>query len=264
MKQSTTLFRAILILIILLPGAVLRAHCSFSEHRADFYAVLPFCQSPELDAWMKCISSDMIDNYRGTVRPEFGEFNFYEYLKVKYPPFKCKHRLLFHWGFNSFPWTDFLQKKVEGYGWDIKTIDAFKEEIRAEQKRRNSAAVEMTEKLFGYASSGRDAAYANAIVSIVYDLHLIGDYTSDNTDLDGLQLFRSAVGDLINSLRRLDETGSKEFIKKIQKEVNTDEDIQIRADNLMRLLHQDGPSFFLKVQDGSLAIRWKEQGIQLK
>lgn len=258
------LCKIILMSVILLQNAAASAHGSFNEHKADFYAVLPFCQSPEIDAWMKCISSDMIDNYRGTVRPEFGGLNFYDYLKEKYPPFKCKHRALFHWGFNSTPWTDYLQEKVEGYGWDDGKISLFREEITAEQQRRNFAANEMTEKLFGYASGGRDAAYANAMISIVYDLHLIGDYTSDNTDLDGLQLFRSAVGDLINSLRKLDDASSRSLIRNIQREVNTEEDVQIRADRLMQLLHKEGPSFFLKAQNGSLARRWEERGIQLR
>jgi len=254
----------ILSTLLLLQCLFLHAHGSFSEHRADFYAVLPFCQSQEIDAWMKCISSDMIDNYRGVIRPEFDGLNFYDYLKEKYPPFKCRHRALFHWGFNSTPWTNHLQEKVEGYGWDLETIESFKDEIRKEQQRRNFTANEMTEKLFGYSSGGRDAAYANAMISIVYDIHLIGDYTSDNTDMDDLQLFTSTVGDLINSLRKLDDTQSRDFIKNIQKKVNTDEDIQTRADNLMQLLYSDGPAFFKKAQGGSLASRWKNQGISLK
>lgn len=252
-------------LLLWMPAIRLQAHGSLNEHKADFYAVLPFCPNQEIDDWMKCISSDMIDNYRGVIRSEFGNLNFYDYLKQKFPPFKCKHRALFHWGYNSTPWSDYLQKKVEGYGWDTGKISLFREEIVREQQRRNHTANEMTEKLFGYASSGRDAAYANALISIVYDIHLIGDYTSDNSDLDGLQLFSSAVGDLINSIRKLDDSElSRTLVKEIQKTVNTSEDVQVRADRLMELLYREGPSFFIKAQNGSLARRWEKIGLRLK
>ncbi|MBQ0006046.1 MAG: hypothetical protein KBS57_01400 [Alistipes sp.] len=259
------LFITLSVILLWLPAYMLQAHGSLSEHKADFYAILPFCQNPELDEWMKCISSDMIDNYRGVIRPEFGDLNFYDYLKKKFPPFKCKHRALFHWGYNSTPWSDYLQAKVEGYGWDAGKIAIFKKELVQEQQRRNHAANEMTENIFGHASSGRDASYANALISIVYDIHLIGDYTSDNSDLDGLQLFTSAVGDLINSLRKLDDSElSRRLIREIQKAVNTSEDVQIRADRLMELLYREGPSFFVKAQNGSLAGRWEKRGLSLK
>jgi len=237
---------------------------SFTSHRADFYAVLPFYESKELDEWMKMISYDLIDNYKGVQRSEYGERSFYDYLREKFPPFKCKHRMLFHWGYNATPWSDALQQKVEGYGWDEEKISLFKKEIVREQQKRNSEANRKTEELFGFASGGKDAGYANAMISLIYDVHMLGDYTPDNSDLDGIVSFSSVIGDLINALRKLDAVESKPLVKDIQNAANNDKDVQIRATDVLMILAEKCPVFLLNAENGTLARRWEKRGLDIR
>lgn len=255
-----------LLLGLLLAAAPLRAHAGFELHKADFYAVLGFQENKKVTAWMRCISSRMIDGYKGVELPEYGGLNFYDYLKAEFPGFKCKHRLLFHWGYNARPWNDALQAKAEALPWgkDPAELRRFQQTITREQQRRNREANALTEELFGFSPRGKEASWANAMISIVYDTHLIGDYTPDNRDLDGLQDFRSVVGDLINALRKLDESRSRDLARRIGRigdSAGTASEIPQAAEELLRLLSAELPGFLKTAQDGSLARRFEQQGI---
>lgn len=262
MKKLTTI-------VILLCGMLqinCRAHSGFEQHKADFYAVLGFEENAAVTAWMRQISSKMIDGYKGVALPEYGGLDFYNYLKSEFPGFKCKHRLLFHWGYNSRPWNDGLQAKVDALPWgrDPAEVLRFRQTVANEQQRRNREANAMTEKLFGFASGGRDAAYANAMISIVYDVHLIGDYTPDNKDFDGVQEFGSVVGDLINAIRKIDEAEGRELVKSIQAASREEIPVQKKAEKLMDILRTDMPSFLRRAQNGSLKRRFAKQGINFE
>ena len=234
-------------------------HGSCEAHVADFYDVFGFEYNDSLSAWMRHLSSNVIDQYNGegeyVIDGEVRVMGFYDYLKAKYEPFKCKHRVLFHWGYNSLPWTDYLQEKVEGYGWDSLKISEFKRELITEQKRRNGKANAMTEDVFGFAHGGKEARLARAIVSIAYDVHLIGDYTPDNSDMDGLCTFESVIGDLINNLRVIDNSGTKTLVKQIQSVSRTDDDVQIRAQEIMYLLKENLRIILAKHNDSRISGR---------
>lgn len=262
MKKIT----AIVIIICSMLQVNCRAHSGFEQHKADMYAVLGFEENPQVTAWMRQISSKMIDGYRGIALPEYNGLDFYNYLKSEFPGFKCKHRLLFHWGYNSRPWNDDLQAKVDALPWGDAPaeVSRFKQVIVNEQQRRNREANEMTEKLFGFASGGKDAAYANAMISIIYDVHLIGDYTPDNKDLDGVQEMNSVIGDLINAIRRLDGIRGRQLVKKIQTASREEITVQEKAVKLLELLSTDMPSFLQKAQGGSLKRRFAQNGITFK
>lgn len=256
---------AILFVLGIMVSGKVEAHSGFELHKADFYAVLGFEENAKVTAWMRQISSKMIDGYRGVELPEYNGLNFYDYLKAEFPGFKCKHRLLFHWGYNSSPWNDKLQAKADALKWDAAELQRFKNALIKEQKRRNFEANAMTEQLFGFASGGRDASYANAMISIVYDVHLLGDYTPDNKDFDGVQDFGAVVGDLINSVRKLDDKRSKELIRKIRAaSLATDKSVNIRAENIIAILSDEFPRFLKSARDGSLARRFQARGISFR
>ena len=264
MKKTLMAFVAALSFIF---GGRVSAHSGFDLHKADFYAVLGFNETTQVTEWMRYISSKMIDGYRGEVLPEYGGLNFYDYLKSQFPGFKCKHRLLFHWGYNSRPWNPELQAKADALPWgkNPSEVKRFQKMLSDEQQRRNKEANALTERLFGFASGGKDAAFANAMISIVYDVHLIGDYTPDNKDFDGVQDFRSVVGDLINALRKLDDTSSKMIVKKVQTVANNEAvSVHVRAEKLLAVLSAEVPAFLKTAQGGSLARRFNRQGITFK
>ena len=249
-----------------LASIICQAHSGFDLHKADFYDVLGFEENAKVTAWMRQISSKMIDGYKGVELPEYGGLDFYNYLKAEFPGFKCKHRLLFHWGYNSTPWNDELQAKADGLPWgrNPSEVKRFRQIIANEQQRRNREANAMTEKLFGYASGGKDAAFANAMISIVYDVHIIGDYTPDNKDFDGVQDLGSAVGDLINAIRKLDEPLGRELVKSLQRVSREQISVQQKAEKLLAVLCREMPSFLQKAQGGSLKRRFEKQGIRFR
>ena len=119
------------------------AHASWQQHADDMYEVFGFERNEELTNWMKFVSSVLIDNNNSdnAFSKDGISFNFYSYLQEKYPDFQCKHRFLFHWGYNSRPWSTYLQDKVNRYGWSEEMIKNFQTDLVAEQKRRNGFAI---------------------------------------------------------------------------------------------------------------------------
>lgn len=232
--------RVILIFLLASLSFVSRAHGSWREHADDMYAVFGFQENDDVTYWMRFISSEMIDKVNND--------GFYDALKVRYPWFKCTHRALFHWGYNAIPWNPVIEKKVLSYA-SKNNIDPdglkheFLDVLRAEQKRRNALMNSETEKLFGFSSGGRDARYANAIVSLAYDIHLVGDYMSDNRSLSGVAEFSDIIADIVISVRKIDPEAAKPFIKGLNASQKGFSDVQLRADSVMAYLKVAMPGF---------------------
>ncbi|NDV56565.1 hypothetical protein [Bacteroides sp. 519] len=235
------------------------AHKKCAEHVDDMIAVFGFEENNKLKEWMQFISSDMIDKHEP----------FYSTLCNNHLGFKCKHRLLFHWAYNARPWSSELEKRIKKYceEYDLNVesnLRIFKSEIKSEQIKRNRKINEETEKMFGFAHGGRDAAYARFFASIAYNVHLIGDYTSDNTDLDGLQSLNEIISSIIIELRNLDNIKCKNIIRGITQINNCYSDSQKKADALMEYLKKNVPTFIKEAQNGSIKRRLSKHGFILK
>ncbi len=253
----------VLIALLSLICPVSSAHGSWEQHADDMYEVLGLERNEKLTNWMRFVSSVLIDNNNADYAfSDNGEpFDFYAYLKEKYPGFQCKHRLLFHWGYNSRPWSSYLQDKVEGYGWTETMIQSFQADLIAEQKRRNGFANHYTENVFGFEHGGKEARVARVLISIVYDVHLLGDYEPDNTDLDGLQDISSVVGDIINNINALDKHNGSTMCKLLKKISQSQENgVQDKATVLLRLLKDNFGDFLKVAQDGDLADHLNKNG----
>ena len=243
----------------------LLAHGSWQEHAEDMYNVFGFERNDELTNWMKFVSSVLIDNNNTeyAFSDDGNPFDFYAYLQEKYPDFQCKHRLLFHWGYNSRPWSSYLQDKVDSYGWSDEMIRDFQEDLIAEQKRRNGYANEYTENVFGFAHGGKEARIARVLISIAYDVHILGDYEPDNTDLDGLQDLGSVVGDIINNLTALDKKQSSALCKQLRKVSQGQEyELQDKASVLLNLLKDNFSILLQNADDGKIAAHLKAHGFR--
>ena len=254
-------FLYVLLLFIIHSSAL--AHGTWKQHADDMYEVLGLERNEKLTNWMKFVSSVLIDNKNAdySFSNDGKPFDFYLYLKEKYPGFQCKHRLLFHWGYNSRPWSIYLQNKVIGYGWSDKKIKEFQTDLVAEQKRRNSFANNYTENLFGFEHSGKEARVARVIISVVFDVHLLGDYEPDNTDLEGLQDIGSVVGDIINNINALDKRTGAKLVKQLQIiSHNSNCKVQGKATALLNLLKEHFGVFLRTADNGTIEKHLKEQG----
>ena len=242
-----------------------RAHESWQQHVEDMYMVFGFERNEELTNWMRFVSSVLIDNYNTeyAFSNDGKPFDFYSYLQGKYPDFQCKHRLLFHWGYNSRPWSSYLQEKVNYYGWSDEMIQEFQEDLIAEQKRRNGFANEYTENVFGFAHGGKEARVARVLISIAYDIHILGDYEPDNIDLDGLQDIGSVVGDIMNNLTALDKQQSSVLRKQLRKaSQNPKYGIQDKASILLEILKDNFSVLLQNADDGKIATHLNARGFR--
>ena len=154
-----------------------------------------------------------------------GVGNDYRDLREKFGWFtwgSLGHRLLFHWGFNTDPKHHApLARQVcsclKG------NLDAEKEERKffayltsSIQSRRNRRLINAVISVTGIPTS---RGYANAIATIIYDVHLLGDYETVNTS--ALPKIDDIERDLVeNGFSRLISGGDKsERLSKIDAEL---------------------------------------------
>ncbi len=258
--------KQVLLLLFFIFPTFLYSHSDKDQHAIEAMEIFGFaencenCKNYKIREWLKFISSNLIDN----VNP------FYSELQRNHKGFRCKHRLLFHWGYDSEPWNKALEKRVskycEDYDLNIESnIKVFKAELRVEQKKRNAEINRRTEDLFGFAHGGKDASYAYFFCSMAYNIHLIGDYTSDNSDLNGLQDFNTIIRSVNNAILRLDPKLGKPINKRLENICNKkDMDVQIKADNIIAILKQEIPTFVQNAQDGSIKRRLEAKRFKFK
>ena len=251
------------------------AHGNGNIHVREMYSVLPFksdlngsvvYENKAIEKWLGMITSDLIDNYWGKECPEFNNKCFYDYLRDEFG-FRCKHRLLFHWGFNARPWTDELEKKISNYDWysDSKTVERFKQAFIIEQARRNRQANEWTERTFGLASSGKESAWANGLIALMYDIHLLGDWEpDDNSDFDGVTPPSRIAGDIVNALRRIDASRSHQIERALSDIVKLSDDECTMAVQMIKVLQEMLPSFLLTANDGALRSKFEKKGFSFR
>ncbi len=250
------------------------AHSGFIQHCEDIMDVLGFEDNPKLfsrskdtknnQSWTKYISSDMIDNTKSEFHKQLDRD--YPGLNISHPR---NHRLLFHWGYEAEPWNTelerFIRNYCEMYDRNIESnIRVFKAKIKSEQSKRNGLIIQKTGQVFGFAQGGTDRVYSHFLASMAYNVHILGDYTSDNTVLSGLYSFDKLVGQFVNELRKLDYAKSKDIVRGITRINNKDIKVQEKADELMRYLKLRVPSFVKEARNGSFNRRLENRGFRLK
>lgn len=149
-------------------------------------------------------AQEVIDEYREDYRD----------LQEKFPWFtwgNYGHRLLFHWGFNADP-KHYSQLVRQVRSCLKGNPDAKEQEqkffaylTRNIQSRRNKKLIN---SLINTTSIPSARGYANAVATILYDVHLLGDYSTTNTS--ALPPIDSIEHDLVeNGFRRLLTGGEK-------------------------------------------------------
>ena len=248
------------IYLILYCNIYIYAHGEFIEHGEDIMAVLGleynvkiFSRSKDTKnntSWAKFISSDMID-----------QKSFHKKLEEEYPGFKIsspnRHRLLFHWAFDTEPWNNDLEKLFKEYcdiqDLNIETnIRILKSKLITEQKERNRKILKKTQEVFGLESGGTQRKWSYFFASMAYNVHILGDYMSDNKELGGLYEFDKLIGNIVTELRKLDYNNSKQIIKGITQINNKKIDVQKKADLLMEYLKKEVPHFIQIACNGSI------------
>lgn len=245
-----------LILSLLSLCSPIYAHPSYSEHVKDMRGVLGLKSDERVNNWLKLISSDMIDN-----------IEFHKMLDIKYGlnlSSASRHRMLFHWSYDSEPWSFDLDTYIRR---NCQTVQGAEDTIRAirllvieERKRRNKKINQKTEQLFGFSSGGIEAKYARMIAALVYDIHILGDYESDNSCFSGLPIINTLLTHIQSVLKDIDEVESRNLRNKIEFEKMSGKSHTQKADIIMPLLILEVPSLLKKARGGFLKRKIESRG----
>ncbi len=238
------------------------AHPKWEKHEIEMRSVLGLKEDYRLREWGRFISSEMIDNSKfPLLEIEFKRFNFSN-------PYN--HRLLFHWPYDAKPWSLKLEKHIykncktdQGAN---DTIYLLKTALIEEQKNRNKKINSKTESLFGFASGGMEGKCANNIAGLVYNIHLLGDYMSDDNSIitieNALPEIEYLITNIQNILKDLDLEESSNLRDKIENIKNSSKKAWIKADELMPLMIKETPPIIKKAKGGFIKGRFEYKGFQ--
>lgn len=227
-------------------------------HEADMYAVLPFQKSAGISAWLESVHKTI----------DFPYNKYFDGLRdaphQKFSWGKYGHRIFFHWGFNSEPWSPQIQEQIDKCGWDRETILSFRAKLTAEQAGRNRAIMKQTGILFHFGLSGQERAYANGLASIVSDVHLLGDFTTENiAPLPNLQY---VINDIKTTLS--ERLSGDEQARRINRQLDATRtnypDTKARAQAVLDILKKEFPRFLLTCNKGYFKKHFAGYGIPLK
>lgn len=193
-KQGERLVLGILIIVLFVCFAPKHAWSKDKTgHVKDWEAVLGLKEKNEegkanLDDLWKT-TQNLIDKtsdvYQSEVKSRFKWFSFGTET----------HRILFHWGFNNDPkhhepLEKHVRRRLRAHFDDatskghllpddfIRTeTQAFYEKMKELQGKRNKQLIQKVTEVTGIPTS---RGYANAVATIIYDVHMISDYTTTN------------------------------------------------------------------------------------
>lgn len=241
----------------------LHGHSSVEDHFKDIAEVFGFeanrIKNPCLWDWVYWLSGEMID----------GD-DFHKKLDKQYKGLNIKspnnHRYLFHWGWKGEPWNKGLEKFIKSYCKrtnkdESKVINDIRLKIKKEDNQRNLWMINSSSnKTFKFSKNGQDRIYLEFFISMGYSIHLLGDYTTDNTRIGMLQPFDKLIDQIQKSLTSIDRFQSSPIVFKLKLLNRSNQNVQQKADIIMKYLKQSVPLFIKKVKSGTLARRLEKHG----
>jgi len=253
---------SLILLLLFIPIFSLSAK-SFAKgektgHEADAYSVFPFERSNSISDWFEAVHKTIDYPYnayfKGLRDAPHTNFSWGSY----------GHRLFFHWGFNGRPWTPQIQERVDLCGWDKQTIGLFQKKLIDEQARRNKIIMTATSEALHLGMSGQLREYSNAFASILYDTHLLGDYTT--TRIEPLLNLNAIIDDIKTALFRKLKGGNEALrINKLLENTKKQyPNSRIRAAKVLQLLQKEVPGLILSAQDGYFRRHFQGCGLQLR
>ncbi len=227
-------------------------------HEADAYSVMPFARSTAITEWFETIHKT-IDFPYNTYFDGLRDAPHQNFSWGKYG-----HRLFFHWGFNTVPWSPQLQEMADRCNWKPATLNSFKEKITKEQARRNRLVMEKTAATLGFAMGGKEREYSNAFASIIYNTHLLGDYSTTKTAM--LQDVNTIIADIQTSLFNKLQGGEKAKVlnSKLERIKKGNKDGVTKANETLALLQKELPTFILTIQDGYFKKQFSRHQLKLR
>ena len=161
------------------------------QHREDMRVVFPFAdhckEANELyDAVNAYLDYGDIESKKPS-NPRFIRL-YPEFQRTKW----ANHRVWFHWGFNgnckSFrPLLNLINTNIEDGYLREEDLPLFWYELEKEISKRNKRMIDLAANFMGYGSgsslSSQMRDQCNALVTILYDIHLLGDWSTEETSV---------------------------------------------------------------------------------
>ena len=133
------------------------------------------------------------------------------------------HRLFFHWGFNEDPrHSKALSDRINAVTTDDNARNQIWGLIKAEQGRRNRAMMAKAAMEFnknsGLMLSRKEQ---NALASIMYNVHILGDYeVSGSAQTGGMVSMNAIIADTIRSLGQRLQEPNRELVHEFEQQLN--------------------------------------------
>jgi hypothetical protein len=255
--------KKLLLLFVLLVPFVSGSAKSFLRgeaggHEADAYSVLPFKECEKISDWLEAVHKTIDVPYNAYFK------GLRDAPHQKFSWGKYGHRIFFHWGFNGRPWSPQLEEKVLECHWDAATTDAFKQKLVDEQARRNRFVMEITSETLQLGMSGVLREYTNGFASLVYDTHLLGDYSTKMKA--PLQDLNGVIDDIKSALYRKLKGGNVALAinKRLDLTKTLYSDTETRAGKVLEIMHEDVPEMILNAQDGYFRKHFRDCKIKVK
>ena len=194
------------------------AALSGKEHTADMVRVFPFTKAAEnervlafyglVNAYLDYPGQDPTLPYdrHAPKRPR----TIAEHPKFGRIQWLGKHRIWFHWGFNTdprqfAPITRSLDAAVRQGVITREDLPEFWELMNGEVSRRNRALMNEAAEVFGYGRLGtistQQRRQLNALVTVLYSVHVVGDHlTPDSAIVAPLGMVYADIGRAIDNL----------------------------------------------------------------
>ncbi len=211
--------------------------------------------------WLRFISHDMIDEHT------FGD-NLNREFQLGIKAGEGGHRMFFHWPYNSEPWNKEIENRLKYASSTEKefrdNLVLIKARLVEEQRRRNAAINNKTRSLFGFEKGGAEGKIVNRISSLVYNVHILGDYMSDNKNFYGLPDFNILVKAILEDIRTIADSPviSNPLQKKIEQIKGSDN--QKKADELMKILLEECPLVLKEARGGMIKRRLEKRGFEFE
>ena len=181
-------------------------------------------------------------------------------FRAKFGKIRGNHRIVGHWGmggsipFNEEPW------KTAFAGYNQKEISEL----------WGKYVNQLTDKALEVLGKDMPRAQARAIVSLIYDVHLIGDRTAGNTIVDPVLHIKRVQEDILKCLRIIYKSRPEvvEAVEKAFSEIHKNCPHAVRAQKILAILgetplgkhfHEIYVRFFPKDASGNPLIRYSEE-----
>lgn len=206
------------------------------QHTGDMQRVFPFEWDNDKIIELYYLVNDYLDKPNDTntgrprpiaEHPKFGKMTF------------GNHRIWYHWGFNVNPLNfaplkDAVKKNIKQGVITESDAKEFWDILLKEVGRRNRYLMNKAAEILGYGELGSISAVqrsqANAFVTILYSIHLLGDH--QGKILNVISELKAVYADIYNAIDNLAgrDTYNIERAKSIKKELRK---------------HQDSPADFI-------------------